>query len=146
MRFRILCGTVLAAWAVAAVHVIGATEQAAPTSVNDGIYTAEQAKRGAEVYKQICANCHGGKLEGGDMAPALTGPDFMGNWSKQTLGDLFAKVHEEMPQDNPGTLKPEQAADSIAYVLSVNKFPVGTSELGKEKAALSKIKFAAPKK
>src|SRR5687767_934900 len=123
MRFRILCGTVLAAWAVAAVHVIGAAEQAAPTSVNDGIYTAEQAKRGAVVYKQICETCHGATLGGGDMAPALTGPDFMATWSKQTMGDLFTRVHEDMPQDNPGTLKPEQAADSIAYVLSFNKFP-----------------------
>jgi quinoprotein glucose dehydrogenase len=145
MSFRILGGALLAAMTVAAVHVIGVQAQA-PTSVNDGIYTAEQAKRGAEVYSQICANCHGKTLAGGEMAPPLTGSDFMATWGKQTMGDLFMKVHEEMPQDNPGTLKPEQAADAIAYLLSFNKYPAGTTELAKDKAALSKIKFAAPKK
>jgi mono/diheme cytochrome c family protein len=146
MRFRILSGTLLAAWAVAAVHVIGAAEQTAPASVLEGVYTEAQAKRGAAVYKQICENCHGAALAGGDMAPPLTGADFMSNWVKQTMGDMFVKVHEEMPQDNPGTLKPDQAADSIAYVLSFNKFPAGKTELSTDKDALKKIKFApAPK-
>jgi mono/diheme cytochrome c family protein len=150
MTFRILSAAVLAAWAVAAVHVIGAEpvigaeEQAAPT-MNDGIYTDAQAKRGAEVYKTICANCHGATGQGGEMAPALAGKDFLTNWVNQTMADLFVKVHEEMPQDNPGTLKPEQAADSIAFVLSLNKYPAGKAELSKDKTALKAIKIAAPK-
>src|SRR5579875_265288 len=33
-------------------------------SVWDGVYTADQAKRGAEAYANSCASCHGEQLEG----------------------------------------------------------------------------------
>ena len=42
-------------------------------SVWDGVYTAEQAKRGEALYGQHCAACHGGTLLGAEAAPALTG-------------------------------------------------------------------------
>ena len=45
-------------------------------SVWDGVYTDEQAKRGAPLYSQYCASCHGAELTGGEMAPALVGSDF----------------------------------------------------------------------
>jgi mono/diheme cytochrome c family protein len=131
----------LTVWAVAAVNTLGAQ---APTSVLQGVYTKEQAKRGEAVYAETCASCHGSKLEGGEMAPALAGPDFQAGWAgKQTVNDLFVKVHQEMPQDNPGTLTPEQAADAVAFVLAGNKYPAGKTELTKD--GLKAIKIEAPK-
>ena len=38
-------------------------------TVWDGVYTAEQAKRGAEVYANHCASCHGLALTGGEVCP-----------------------------------------------------------------------------
>jgi S-disulfanyl-L-cysteine oxidoreductase SoxD len=147
MRFRILGGTLLTVWAVSAVSAMSGQEPqaAAPTSVLGGIYTDEQAKRGETVYAQTCANCHGATLAGGEMAPALTGPDFIAGWMKQSVHDLFVRVHEDMPQDNPGTLTPEQASDAVAFVLATNKYPAGKSELPTDKDVLKNIKFEAPK-
>lgn len=142
MTFRILGGALLAAWAVAAAHVTAAQ---APTSVLDGVYTEEQAKRGEAIYSGTCATCHGATLNGGEMAPVLAGSDFVNGWLKQTVADLFIKVHEEMPQDNPGTLTPEQSADAVAFVLSSNKYPAGKTELTKDADVLKAIKFEPPK-
>ena len=50
-----------------------------------------------------------------------------------------------MPADKPGTLKPEQAADVIAFVLQKAAFPAGPTELPADTAALKTIKFVAPK-
>jgi mono/diheme cytochrome c family protein len=40
----------------------------ATRSVNEGVYTADQAKKGEATYKEQCAACHGDNLEG-------SGPD-----------------------------------------------------------------------
>ena len=141
MTFRILGGSLLAVWAVTAVSAMGQ----GPTSVLDGVFTEEQAKRGEAIYSQTCAGCHGAALQGGEMAPALAGPDFMSGWAKQSAYDLWVKIREEMPQDDPGTLTPEQSADVSSFVLSSNKFPAGKTELGKDKDVLQAIKIEAPK-
>ena len=67
------------------------------------------------------------------------GNDFAGNWGGKSVGDLFEKVKTTMPEDNPGSLKPQQYADIIAYFLKLNEFPVGTAELKGEAEALKGI-------
>ena len=145
MTFRILGGTMLALWTVAAAGALGAQETKAPQSVLDGVYTEEQAKRGEAVYAETCATCHGASLAGGEMAPALVGPDFIAGWKPQTVNDLFERVRLDMPQDNPGILTPQQTADVVSFLLSAGKYPAGTSELPKENDALKTIKLEAPK-
>jgi mono/diheme cytochrome c family protein len=119
--------------------------QAAATSVVDGVYTAEQAKRGEVLYGQFCASCHGAALTGGEMAPALTGGDFATDWIGLTLNDLFERIRVSMPQDQPGSLSRQQNADVLAFVLSAGKYPVGKTELPKEAEVLKTIKFEAAK-
>jgi hypothetical protein len=34
-----------------------------------------------------------------------------------------------MPEDNPGSLKPQQYADVVAYFLKLNGYPAGKTEL-----------------
>ena len=111
----------------------------------DGVYTEEQAKRGAAVYRQWCSSCHGNELEGGEMAPGLVGGGFTSNWNGLTLGDLFDRTRNTMPQDNPGALTREQDADVIAFVLSINKLPAGKAELPAQSEMLKQIKFEAIK-
>ena len=57
-------------------------------SIWDGVYTAEQADRGAQLYETWCAECHGGELEGGETAPALLGGEFMWAWNGLSVGDI----------------------------------------------------------
>src|SRR5215467_6958145 len=116
-----------------------------PRSVWDGAYTKEQAKRGDEAYHRQCASCHGATLAGGEAAPPLAGGEFLSTWNGLTLGDLFERIRISMPQDHPGKLSREQNADILSYILSVNKFPAGKSELPHQTELLKEIRFEASK-
>ena len=112
-------------------------------SVWDGVYTGEQAKRGMAVYGKECASCHGSDLTGGESAPPLTGAGFLSNWTGQTVGDLFERTRQSMPQNDPGKLSRAQNADVLAYLLSANGFPEGKAELDKQTEVLKQIKIDA---
>jgi quinoprotein glucose dehydrogenase len=115
-------------------------------TVWDGVYTAEQAKRGAALYANNCASCHGLALTGGESAPPLTGGEFMSNWSGLTLGDLFDRIRVSMPADRPGTLSREQTAGILAHLLNVGEFPPGAAELSTKTEILKQIRIEAVKK
>ena len=110
----------------------------APTLAG-GVYTEQQATRGRMQYTTSCSACHQAGLQGSDLAPALKGDDFVLKWSGFTLQDLFDKIATTMPGDAPGSLMPQANADVLAYVLQVNKFPAGQSELEPDAAALKAI-------
>ena len=122
-----------------------ALAQDASRSVWDGVYTAGQAKRGAEVYTNACASCHGDQLEGEGQAPPLTGSGFTGTWNQQAADDLFETMQAEMPADKPGSLSRAQNADILAFVLGNNGFPAGSKELSSDAAVLQKIRFETAK-
>ena len=127
-----------------AVSVFSASAGAqAPASVNAGVYTAEQAMRGAVLYAENCASCHGDTLGGNDPIPALSGADFQKKW--QNVGELFDKTSTSMPAMAPGSLTGAQVADVLAHVLSVNKYPVGTTELASKLEPLVLIKIEPAK-
>ena len=79
------------------------------------------------------------------MAPPLTGKSFLDNWTDTTVNDLFQKISVAMPADDPGSLKKEQSADVVAFILGNNKFPAGKTELASDSEALKQIKVVAPK-
>jgi mono/diheme cytochrome c family protein len=106
-----------------------------------GIYTDAQAKRGQAIYDDQCQSCHSPDLKGADQAPPLVGADFNADWNDLSLSDLFERIGMTMPADKPGTLKPEQVADVLAFVLNKGGFPAGDSELPAESAALKEIKY-----
>jgi mono/diheme cytochrome c family protein len=118
----------------------------ATRSVNEGVYTADQAKKGEALYKEQCAACHGDNLEGSGPMPPLAGKDFLANWTGKTLGDLYEKTQTTMPATAPGTLSPEQTADIVAYILSKDNFPTGAAALEGKTEPLLQIKIEEPKK
>jgi mono/diheme cytochrome c family protein len=111
----------------------------------DGVYTEEQAKRGEPVYHKECAQCHGDMLTGGESSPPLTGGAFLANWNGLTLGDLFDRIRKTMPQSAPGRLTRQQDADVLAFMLSINKFPPGKTELYRQSEMLKEIRFETKK-
>jgi cytochrome c len=121
----------------------------APTSesrsVWDGVYTEEQARRGEPIYRKECALCHGDMLTGGESAPPLSGGAFLANWNGLTMGDLFDRIRKTMPQTNPGRLTRQQDADILAFMLSINKFPSGKTELYRQSEMLREIRFESAK-
>jgi S-disulfanyl-L-cysteine oxidoreductase SoxD len=114
-------------------------------SVWDGVYTEEQAKRGEAVYQKECAACHGAELTGGESAPPLTGGVFQANWNGLTLGDLFDRIRKTMPLSKPNSLARQQVADVLAFMLSINKFPAGKTELYRQSEMLKEIRFETKK-
>src|SRR5205823_9307862 len=74
------------------------TASAASTrSVWDGVYTLNQAKRGA-LKSGLCTSCHGDSFEG-DRGPDLAGDGFKMRWEGRTIGDLFDLIRKTMPDD-----------------------------------------------
>ncbi len=111
----------------------------------DGVYTEEQAQRGEPLYHEACASCHGGTLKGSGEAPPLAGGSFLANWNGLPLGDLFERIRRTMPQDKPGRISRQHKADILAYILSVNRFPAGKTELQHQTEFLNEIRFEATK-
>ncbi|GAL97888.1 cytochrome c [Acetobacter tropicalis NRIC 0312] len=103
-------------------------------------YTAEQANRGAETYKEACAVCHGPALGGAFDAPPLKGR-FVANWSDGPLSDLFTYMSGAMPLSSPGALSAEDNADILAFLLRENGVAAGKTALPTTAAALGKVRF-----
>ena len=99
-------------------------------SIRDGVYTAVQAERGAELSKDMCANCHPNDW--------FTGT-FLKSWSGARLDALYELIRTTMPQDRPGALTREQYADILAYVFELNGVPPGEQELSAKKETLASI-------
>jgi quinoprotein glucose dehydrogenase len=136
---------VTAAVVLLALSALVVFQEQKATTVWNGVYTAEQAKRGAALYANSCGSCHGLELNGGESAPPLTGGDFMSNWSGLTVGDLFERIRTTMPADRPGTLTREQTANVVAHILNVGQFPAGTTELSTRTETLKQIGIVAIK-
>jgi S-disulfanyl-L-cysteine oxidoreductase SoxD len=137
MRIRFISLAVTTVLTASAFYaVVGAQ---APASVLAGAYTAAQAKRGADLYAKECAACHGDTLSGMDPIPALAGADFVSHF--KNVGELFDKTSTTMPAIAPGSLSAEQVADVLAHILSVNKYPEGSTELPSKVDALTPIKI-----
>ena len=111
----------------------------------DGVYTEDQAKRGEPLYSEKCSSCHGPDMNGGEMAPSLSGGEFQANWNDLTLGDLFERMRISMPQNNPGSLSRQQNADILAAILRKGNYPAGTTELPTQTEMLNMVKFMASK-
>lgn len=142
MRKTLLFPTV-AALAVAALLPGEGGAQAPSRSTWDGIYSGEQAARGAELYMGACAQCHGPQMGGIDAAPALTGGAFASNWNGVLLSDMVERIRVSMPQNSPGTLSRQQVADVLSYILRANGFPPGEKALPRQTAFLKQIAYEA---
>ena len=112
-RIAIVCAVSLIVAAVA----LGQTE----TTVRDGVYSAEQAKRGRTIYDKTCASCH----DGGTMGPELWGDPFLVEWDNKPAGAFFTRIQTTMPEDSPGSLSENDVLDVVAYVLQTNGFKAG---------------------
>jgi mono/diheme cytochrome c family protein len=121
------------------------TAAAGARSIRDGIFTAEQARRGKIAYTGPCDRCHGFKLDGAsddpDMLPAppVAGPKFLRKWTGRTVVSLFEYVRTTMPSNNPGYLSDAEVADIVAYMLSSSGIPAGSDELRPDREAFSDI-------
>ena len=105
-------------------------------TTKDGLYAAEQATRGAELYVKHCERCHTPEKvpQGKKPGPPIVGDKFLDTWRDRTVGELFDTVLNTMPSDGSATLTPEQALDSTAHILKANGFPAGKAPMKNDDA------------
>ena len=136
---RLLVAAAMTLWG--AGFAVG-MQQPADRSARDGIYTIEQAGQGKTVYEEKCGLCHGSMQSvTPDMAPLLNDYVFQTTWTDRSLAELFEIIRDTMPQDEPGTLSPEELVDIIAYVLSANRMPAGEQPLPPDAEVLAEIRL-----
>ena len=111
---------------VATIEALAAQDQ---TTIWNGVYTDDQAKRGQQVYERECAQCHLDDLMGDGIAPSLIGSSFFFRWSDLSVGDMYVAIRTTMPQGAPASLSPAGYVDISAYLLQMNKVPGGDTEL-----------------
>jgi mono/diheme cytochrome c family protein len=126
-RFVASCAAVSAAFLV----TVALQAQAPQKTTNSGVYTAEQAGRGQKIFEAKCTACH-------DTA-RFTGEGFIDPWAGKPLKDVWDIASGTMPEDNPGSLKPQEYGDVIAFFLSLNDFPTGDADLQGTAAAMANI-------
>lgn len=109
-------------------------EPAAPTggpSLADGVYSESQAERGFIVFRDTCSGCHG--------ASEFRGDDFMFNWEGSSVGRLYRVISRTMPDDEPGSLPAKDYIDVVSYILQLNSFPTGSSDLAADEETLDAL-------
>jgi mono/diheme cytochrome c family protein len=141
---KLMIGIAAASLALGA-SVMALQAQAPSRNAWSGVFTADQATQGKALFEAKCAICHGAELNGAEMAPPLAGGVFIGNWAGQSAGDLFTRIHTTMPANDPGSLSNADVSLALAYILSFNQFPAGTTPLPSDEAALNQIAITAEK-
>jgi ankyrin repeat protein len=111
----------------------------ATRSVWTGVYTGEQAVRGAAGYKQACAHCHADDLLGAQAAPALVGQPFSVRWKDMTVEEILTTIRRTMPQEAPDTLGTAAYVDILSHMFRVQGIPAGTTELPADPEPLRQI-------
>lgn len=115
--------------ALLAAGVAAAAED--PRSIVDRVYSVAQAERGEARFKVSCSSCH--------TPGSFAGGSFAERWNGQTMAEAFDFVSNAMPENDPGGLKKQEYADVLAFILSVNGYPVGNDELPPDPVELKKL-------
>ncbi len=115
-------------FAAAAALSAGTVQAQDPKSILDRIYSDAQAERGEQQFKVSCSSCHTPRM--------FTGGAFAERWNGQSMGSVFEWVSVNMPENDPGGLKPQQYADILAFVLGMNGYPVGSEDMPADAATL----------
>ncbi len=97
----------------------------ADRTVWDGVYVHPQADRGEVNFFNHCASCH----QGGGEGPILSGEKFFDHWRGDRLTALFRYIKTNMPADHPGNLDDWEYLDTLIYILQLNGFPPGDTDL-----------------
>lgn len=114
----------------------GSDQGGATLTVNDAVFTEEQAERGRLTYNAQCSNCHRS--------------DQLGNWDylKILRGApvwfFYDRIASTMPENAANTLSSGQYTDIVSFLLRQAGYPTGSVELPANEDAMRKIILMAP--
>lgn len=120
--------------------LLGTGVMATPTNLHaqarstmTGVYTADQAVKGREVFTGNCSGCH--------TVASHSGAVFAVRWMGRPLSEFFDYVSRLMPKSAPGTLTEDEYVWVTAYVLKINGMPASARELSGEPSLLKAIRI-----
>lgn len=102
-------------------------------SVLDSVFSVIQVERGTKTYEESCGECH--------QAAQFTGSSFIDSWEGQTVFAFFDLIKSTMPYDRPGSLKNRNYTDILAYLLSLNGYPAGSTDMPTNTKGLKQIRI-----
>ena len=111
------------------------SEQVPETSM-DGIYTAQQAQRGAGLFESLCARCH--------SVQEFSGRSFDAIWAGVPAAALYARIANTMPLDQPGSLGIPQVLALMAHIFNENGMPASSRPLEGDMDFMMSITLARP--
>lgn len=114
------------------IAVLGLAGAGSARTTLDGVYTERQAAEGSRVHARHCARCH---------EPGYYQGSFLAAWQSVPLATLYDTIELKMPEDAPGSLRPDQYAAVLAWVLALNGLPAGERQLPHEREALARIRI-----
>ena len=118
------CGRALGAVALGLAAAWKLAAQDRERTVREGVYSPAQAARGARLFESICTNCH-------EIAEFTAAGAYLEDVEGQPLWETFEYISAEMPEDDPGSLRPEDYAAVLAYIFSVYGLPSGATDLAR---------------
>ncbi len=116
--------------------LLGGCGEAPPETTLDGIFTADQAQRGAGLFDTHCARCH--------SIQEFSGRAFATVWSGVPASALYLRIANTMPLDQPGSLGTPQATALTAHIFAANDMPVGETPLSGDLEFLTGILITPP--
>ncbi|MBW8749641.1 MAG: cytochrome c, partial [Acidobacteria bacterium] len=100
--------------------LVAALLSASALALEQGPFTAEQARSGRALYVANCAACHGPELKGAGEAPPLAGGTFMAAWGNRSTNEFYNLIKNSMPYGNGNSLDPIVYKNIVASILSIN--------------------------
>ncbi|MGC9269521.1 c-type cytochrome [Acidiphilium sp.] len=121
---------------------LGLASTAAQATTPPALYTASQAASGQTLFATNCSMCHGAALQG-ISGPALIGQSFASAANNYTVAAIFDELSQQMPAGNPGSLSKSDYTDIMAFILSKNGYPAGSTALTYDGAQSSTVKLVS---
>lgn len=107
---------------------------AQPETIQDGVYTTEQAELGQPIYEQRCSACHNADFYANSFS----------NRNNQPLAYLFEEILVNMPADMPSSLMDHEYEQVLAHILSLVGYPAGDQELNYANGTMFEINIVPP--
>lgn len=112
-----------------------AAEAATPGAMAAATFTDDQADRGRDLFRAQCTECH--------YSSEFSDSQFKFKWSRRSAGNLYNLIQSSMPETAPGSLTPEEAVSVVTYILRMNGFEPGATELPADRAVLDGVSLAS---
>ncbi len=102
-------------------------------------FTAAQVAAGKTAYNANCAVCHGSTMTNGTFGTPLAGEYFKTMWGGKSVKAVYDRAQKTMPPAAPGSLPKDSYANIVAYILELNGFKVGNTQLDADGDAAAKM-------